>query len=122
MASRSGQCNCGSVAISLKANPSETVVCHCLNCRRAGGPYSINYVLDDSEVIIDDLKHSLKEYEDLNTKSGNLVRRNFCQACGSPVYTKSITMPGKLLVKASLFDEVVVARADVFTERKIHWA
>ncbi|KAL6835786.1 Mss4-like protein [Trichoderma sp. SZMC 28015] len=122
MASVSGSCNCGSVTVSLTAPPSKTVACHCLNCRRAGGPYSINYVVDESEVKVDDARSTLNEYEDYKTASGNLGRRNFCKACGSPIYTIDITMPGKLLIKASLFDDIVEDRMDVFLDRKIQWS
>ncbi|OPB38917.1 hypothetical protein A0O28_0020230 [Trichoderma guizhouense] len=127
MASLTGSCNCGSITVSLTAPPSKTVACHCLNCRRAGGPYSINYVVDESEVKIDDARGTLNEYEDYKTASGNLgrkafIQRNFCKACGSPIYTIDITMPGKLLIKASLFDDIVEDRLDVFLDRKIQWS
>ncbi|KAJ4865478.1 glutathione-dependent formaldehyde-activating enzyme domain-containing protein [Trichoderma breve] len=126
MASTTGSCNCGSITVSLSAPPSKTVACHCLNCRRAGGPYSINYVMDESEVKVDDVRDTLNEYEDYKTASGNLgrafIQRNFCKACGSPIYTIDITMPGKLLIKASLFDDIVEDRMDVFLDRKIQWS
>ncbi|KAL7948156.1 Mss4-like protein [Trichoderma barbatum] len=122
MASVKGSCNCGSITVSLTTPPSKTVACHCLNCRRAGGPYSINYVVDEVEAKVDDAQHTLHEYEDYNTASGNLARRNFCKACGSPVYTIDLTMPGKLLIKASLFDDIIAERIDVFLDRKIQWS
>lgn len=40
----------------------------------------------------------------------------------SPIYTIDITMPGKLLIKASLFDDIVAERMDVFSDRQIHWS
>lgn len=39
----------------------------------------------------------------------------------SPIYSLDVTMPGKLLAKASLFDDVVPERMDVFSEREIKW-
>lgn len=63
-----------------------------LNCRRAGGrkeqtqrlvsyewhwwsiAYSINYVVDETEVKVNDARGTLNEYEDYKTASGNLGR------------------------------------------------
>ncbi|KAL7803958.1 hypothetical protein V8C43DRAFT_300100 [Trichoderma afarasin] len=127
MASVTGSCNCGSITVSLTVPPSKTVACHCLNCRRAGGPYSINYVVDESEVKVDDARGTLNEYEDNKTVSGNLGRMVFLIEGVDleeflPIYTIDITMPGKLLIKASVFDDIVEDRIDVFLDRKIQWS
>jgi hypothetical protein len=54
-----------------------------LNCRRAGSSVgSIVYLLDNSEVKIDDPNGALKSYEDADTKSGNSIVRQFCGNCG----------------------------------------
>jgi hypothetical protein len=54
-----------------------------LNCRRAGSSVgSIIYLLDNSEVKIDDPNGALKSYKDGDTKSGNSIVRQFCGNCG----------------------------------------
>ncbi|KAK1762333.1 glutathione-dependent formaldehyde-activating enzyme [Phialemonium atrogriseum] len=121
MASRTGHCNCGKIVVSLNASPSEVMVCHCLNCRRAGGPCSINYICDEKGVSIQDANGCLKDFKDHDTQSGNVITRSFCQGCGSPVCTCSPALPGKLVVKASLFTDIATAREEVFEERKISW-
>jgi hypothetical protein len=56
---------------------------HSSNCKRAGSaPFSIVYMLDKSEVEIKDPSGALKSYEDRDTKSGNLLIRQFCGNCG----------------------------------------
>ncbi|KAL7917596.1 Mss4-like protein [Trichoderma austrokoningii] len=121
MATYTGTCNCGSVTVTLATTPSITYACHCLNCRRAGGPFSINYILGEDEVTIYDWKESRKQYIDVNTKSKATVKRTFCQTCGSPLYSQLESMTGKYLVKASLFDDITSTKTDVFEERQIHW-
>ncbi|PTB35536.1 hypothetical protein M441DRAFT_152746 [Trichoderma asperellum CBS 433.97] len=121
MASYSGTCNCGSVTVTLAVTPSMTYACHCLNCRRAGGPFSINYILSEDEVTVQDSHDSREQYIDVNTISKATVRRTFCQMCGSPLYSQLESMAGTFFIKASLFDEITPTKTDVFQDRQIHW-
>ncbi|KAL6900589.1 Mss4-like protein [Trichoderma evansii] len=121
MASYSGTCNCGSVTVTLATAPSMTYACHCLNCRRAGGPFSINYILGEDEVTVHDSNDSRKQYIDINTISKATVKRTFCQTCGSPIYSQLESMAGKYFIKASLFDEIIPTKTDVYQDRQIHW-
>ncbi|PKK48985.1 hypothetical protein CI102_4144 [Trichoderma harzianum] len=121
MSSYSGTCNCGSITVTLNAAPSATLACHCSNCRRSGGPFSINYFLEEKDFTVSDPKSSAKQYLDYNTASKASVTRTFCQTCGSPLFSQPEKLPGKYFVKASLFDEIPSARSDIFLERKIHW-
>lgn len=53
------------------------------NCKRAGSSMcSIVFMLDHSEVDIQDPSGALKNYTDANTKSGNAITRQFCGNCG----------------------------------------
>ncbi|UKZ69634.1 uncharacterized protein TrAtP1_010640 [Trichoderma atroviride] len=121
MASYTGTCNCGSVTVTLATAPSMIYACHCLNCRRAGGPFSMNYILGEDEVTVHDSKNSRKQYVDTNTTSKATVKRTFCQNCGSPLYSQAEKLAGKYFVKASLFDEITMTKTDIFQDRQIHW-
>ncbi|PYI24788.1 hypothetical protein BO99DRAFT_418358 [Aspergillus violaceofuscus CBS 115571] len=109
-----GHCMCGRIQVSLPQQPSQSLRCHCLGS-------SINYVLGDSDVTIKDSRLSLKSYGDYHTQSGNIVLRQFCSECGSPISTKSPDFPGKTLLKASLFDEISRPSQEVFTCRRQTW-
>ena len=39
----------------------------------------------------------------------------------SPVYSKDVHIPGKVFLKASLFEQVATGTEDVFTDRTIQW-
>ncbi|KAF2468905.1 uncharacterized protein BDR25DRAFT_289884 [Lindgomyces ingoldianus] len=115
-----GACNCGSITITLPSLPSRSILCYCFNCRRAGGPCSVNYVIELSEIEIEDAQNTLKSYQDSNTKSGNTITRRFCGNCGSPVMS---LVPGmtKVFVKGSLFDSMSEPNSEFFLERKPDW-
>jgi hypothetical protein len=56
---------------------------HSSNCRRAGSSVgSIVYILDKTEVEIEDGCGSLRSYKDSDTKSGGAITRQFCGNCG----------------------------------------
>ncbi|KAF2146395.1 uncharacterized protein K452DRAFT_315572 [Aplosporella prunicola CBS 121167] len=116
-----GHCNCESIKVTLKEQPSESLLCHCHNCRRTGGLFSVNYVLDEPEAVIDDSNSALKVYQDKNTASGNTVQRGFCSGCGSPIFTKSPQFPGKVLVKANVFDITATPTTEVFSVGRETW-
>ncbi|KAF2705750.1 hypothetical protein K504DRAFT_438924 [Pleomassaria siparia CBS 279.74] len=102
-----GNCNCGSITVELGALPSQSLLCHCSNCRRAGAaPFTVNYYLDVKEIHLKDAKNSLKSYEDSNTTSGNTIIRKFCGNCGSPVMTLVSPDAEKAILKAGLFDHM----------------
>ncbi|KDN61992.1 putative conserved hypothetical protein [Colletotrichum sublineola] len=128
--------------VTLSKKPDNVVVCHwyelfrnnsrvslscppiSTNCKRAGGgPYSMNFFVDDGQWEIEDSQKTLTEYLDLNTDSGNTLKRFFCRMCGSDSPVKSVakTLPGKALIKASLFDEIPTKRSDYYEHKAIKW-
>jgi hypothetical protein len=79
MSSTTGQCVCGQITVSIPKealNTSDNIaVCHCKNCRRAGGSLgSINVIIAESAVKI---TGQPKTYQDYNTDSGKPVQRVF---------------------------------------------
>ncbi|KAF9878721.1 glutathione-dependent formaldehyde-activating enzyme [Colletotrichum karsti] len=121
MAGFTGHCNCGGVKVTLKEKPDQVLVCHCANCKRAGGPFSMNFFVEDGEMELEDSQKTLSEYLDHNTDSGNIVHRFFCKNCGSPVKTTSPAVPGKAFLKASLFDDIPTKKHEVYTEKALHF-
>ncbi|KAK1569608.1 Mss4-like protein [Colletotrichum navitas] len=121
MASYQGHCNCGSIKVTLSKKPENVVACHCANCKRAGGPFSMNFFVDDGQWEIEDNQKTMTEYQDLNTDSGNTVHRFFCRNCGSPVKTTAKPFPGKAIIKASLFDDIPTKRSDIFEHKALNW-
>ncbi|KAJ8107600.1 hypothetical protein OPT61_g8754 [Boeremia exigua] len=46
----------------------------------------------------------LKQYDDRETETGEVVHRSFCSNCGSAMLTKSPRMPGVTIVPSGVFD------------------
>jgi hypothetical protein len=108
------------------------------NCRRAGGSIgSIIYVIDKTDVQINDTKNTLKSYTDSDTKSGNTIIRQFCSDCGSYVKSNmvrnlntdfgrpitSLTTDGgsKMYLKGGLFEQIPKATYKSFEQDEPEW-
>ncbi|KAF2260134.1 hypothetical protein CC78DRAFT_536563, partial [Lojkania enalia] len=116
-----GHCNCASIKITIPELPSHSSVCFCANCRRAGsGILSVNYLFDLSDVEVHDLKGTMRNYRDTNTKTGNTITRRFCGECGSPIMTL-LPKGTKIILKAGLFDQIPPPISEVFGHAKVPW-
>ncbi|TKW51615.1 hypothetical protein CTA1_3605 [Colletotrichum tanaceti] len=118
MAPYQGHCNCGSVKVTLGDKPESVIVCHCANCRRTGGPFSMNFFVGDGQWSIEDSQNTLAEYVDTNTDSGNAVHHH------SPVKSEipAKASPAQVLVKASLFDDIPTKRIEFYDHKALNWA
>jgi hypothetical protein len=150
-----GRCNCASIKVTIPGGmPKESAICYwynslppplhrtplnnnSANCRRAGGSIgSIIYVIDKTDVEINDTKNTLKSYTDSDTKSGNTIIRQFCSDCGSYVDSKaghcnadvgrpiaSLTTDGgsKMFLKGGLFEQIPKATYKSFEQDEPEW-
>lgn len=98
-----GGCLCGSVRYSSETQPIVTANCHCKNCQKQGGAaFSVNIGMPKAGLEI--TGDSLTVYEDVGD-SGNAVNRNFCNKCGSPIYSELVTAPDLVFIKAGTLDD-----------------
>ncbi|CAF4058649.1 unnamed protein product [Adineta steineri] len=127
-----GHCLCDEIKVKIQRETlndisNGTALCHCENCKRAtGGLSSYNLILPEDKVVVLDSKSLMKQYDDTNTKSKNLVERYFCSQCGSPIYSKSSKlMPKKRIIKLSLFsgkiDQLPCPSIEVFCKDMMKW-
>jgi len=97
-----GRCLCGAVTYQAEADPVATLVCHCKNCQRqAGAAFSINLVVPSDSIST---TGTLKTFTD-QADSGNTVDRQFCPACGSPLFSKPSANPALTIIKAGTLDD-----------------
>ncbi|KAH8821319.1 Mss4-like protein [Xylogone sp. PMI_703] len=97
-----GTCNCGKIKISIPKDsfPTSSMLCHCMNCRVAGGTlFSVNLATPVKAVSV---TGTTKTYNDTGD-SGKPVIRHFCGDCGSPIFSEAKLTPGVLYVKGSVF-------------------
>lgn len=100
-----GHCLCGSISYSCDAEPLFTALCHCKNCQRqTGTSFSIVVGVPDAELRIegDTLGTIATQGEEHPDQDSN---RSFCNACGSPIVTRSEALPGVAILKAGTLND-----------------
>ena len=99
---RQGGCLCGQVRYELFGEPLAVVICHCKNCQKqSGSTFSIN-IIGQSEQI--EIKGNLSTYADTND-SGDPVNRNFCENCGSPIFSEILSQGNLIALKVGTLDD-----------------
>ncbi|WP_460156731.1 GFA family protein [Pseudomonas sp. S2_H10] len=108
MTSIDGGCLCGCVKYSSHVAPLTTAVCHCTDCQKqSGSAFSINLLLPAEGFVV--AGETLASYEKPGG-SGHPVRRFFCNACGSALYSEIAAMPGVLAIKAGTLSNAAQAQ------------
>jgi hypothetical protein len=117
---QTGGCLCGKIRYTLNADPVMCVTCHCKNCQRqAGSSLSIIIGVPDGSV---DVEGEVTTYNDTGD-SGATVRRQFCNTCGSPVFTRVDSPQGILFIKAGTLDDTSALKPSLhcYAKSKQNW-
>jgi hypothetical protein len=99
-----GRCLCGSVTYSADAEPVVQAVCHCTDCQRqTGNPFSVIVAVprDSFEVA----GTTLSSFSTIGEDHGGETQRNFCSACGSPIFSIAAVAPQLAFIKAGSLDD-----------------
>ncbi|OAL46595.1 hypothetical protein IQ07DRAFT_155834 [Pyrenochaeta sp. DS3sAY3a] len=117
-----GRCNCAGIKVSIPSMPEQSAICYCSNCRRAGSSVgSVVYMMDKTDVSLDDPNHYLKSYTDQDTVSGNTITRQFCSNCGCPVFSILDPASPKVIIKGGLFLELPPPAFKSFDHEEPKW-
>ncbi len=117
---KTGGCLCGAVRYSFTGEPLMQALCHCKNCQRqAGSGWSMLIALPLVAVTI---AGEVQTYVD-HSQTGNAVHRQFCPACGSPVFTRVPAQPEMIFIKAGSLDDTSGFKPQVqfWTASKQDW-
>lgn len=102
---RRGSCLCGSVQVTLSADPVAVGICHCRDCQKqTGTSFSMVALVPLSSV---EVTGQLGRF-DTRGDSGLAVERSFCPKCGSPIRTDSdgTRQQGIAIIKAGILENV----------------
>jgi hypothetical protein len=116
-----GGCMCGAVRYSIEAEPITVRTCWCRSCQFIGaGSATVNVVFPRAAISVEG---ELRDYSS-KADSGNLMHRQFCAACGTPVFTGSEARPHMLAVRAGTLDDPNVVKPDIviWTSMAPSWA
>lgn len=114
-----GSCLCSEVQFAIAAELGPIQVCHCIQCRKAqGGPFATNIAVAAGDFTITSGEHLLVAYESSPGK-----HRLFCRQCGSHVYSRRLSTPGVVRVRAGLINEPLTVRPawHIYTAQKSNW-
>jgi hypothetical protein len=115
-----GGCLCGKIRYTLNADPLLCVTCHCKNCQRQAGS-ALSIIIGVPEAAVQ-IVGEVTTYNDTGD-SGATVRRQFCNTCGSPVFTRIDSPPGMMFIKAGTLDDTTMLKPafHCYTKSKQDW-
>jgi hypothetical protein len=116
-----GGCLCGAVRFTIDAAPMAARTCWCRLCQYlGGGSATVNVCFPADAVTID----GEVRYHDNIADSGNRMRRGFCPACGTPLFSAAESRPHLLFVRAGALDDpgVMAPAMTIWTSQAPEWA
>ncbi|QFT78793.1 GFA family protein [Erythrobacter sp. THAF29] len=117
---QTGGCLCGKVRYTLDADPIVCVTCHCKNCQKQAGS-ALSIIIGVPENALE-VEGQVKTYNDKGD-SGATVYRQFCDTCGSPVFTRLDDSKGLMFIKAGTLDDTsgLQPQFHCYTKSKQNW-
>jgi hypothetical protein len=99
-----GRCLCGAVTYSADAEPVVQAVCHCTDCQRqTGNPFSVIVAVPRAAFNVEG--GTLASFVTTGEDHGGDTERNFCSACGSPLFSVAAVAPELAFIKAGSLDD-----------------
>jgi hypothetical protein len=99
-----GRCLCGSVTYSSDAEPVIQAACHCTDCQRqTGNPFSVIVGVPRAAFNVEG--DTLASFSTIGEDHGGETQRNFCSACGSPLFSAAAVAPELVFIKAGSLDD-----------------
>ena len=117
---QTGQCLCGSVKLSISAEPIVWRMCWCTDCQAfAAGSATYNAMFPADAIQTDGIVHWFQSKAD----SGNLMSRGFCPNCGTPIFTKGAARPDVCGVRVGVLPEMreIKPQAVIWTDSAPGW-
>jgi hypothetical protein len=103
MTTRTGGCLCGAVRYEVTGDPVFQFACHCTDCQRTnGGGPSLGMAFPTP--MFRPTKGQAKTYESAGD-SGQMVVRQFCENCGSQLFSHPVATTGLTMIKIGSLDD-----------------
>ncbi len=118
-----GRCLCGNVTFTAEGDAVVQAACHCTDCQRqTGNPFSVVVAVPSEGFSAEG--DTLASYATIGEDHGGETQRNFCSACGSPMFSVAAVMPEMIFIKAGTLDDAswVQPSIEVWTSSAQPWA
>ena len=100
---RTAQCSCGQLSVTVEGDPALVVLCNCTACqRRTGSVFGIGAYFNHEQVT--DISGEQKIYE-RPSDSGRPAEGHFCPVCGTTVYWQIHIWPDRYGIAAGCFSD-----------------
>ena len=118
MTEHNGGCHSGKVKFTAK-DPMISVAYNCQRCHKLSGSLHLGIIFSEKIFSVDG---ELSSYEYV-AGTGNKVNSNFCDICGSKIYSKAELFEGLVSVKLGVLDDApdFPPQMEVFTNYKLNW-
>ena len=114
-----GACLCGQIRFTITGGIRNIVYCHCSQCRKAqGSAFATNGIVASEHFQIESGEEALTSYEATPGQS-----KYFCKFCGSPIISKTDSVPGQVRVRLGTIESDITERpqAHIFITSKANW-
>ena len=121
MALFTGGCACGAVRYQAASDPVAARMCVCRICQRqTGGAGSVLAFFATDSFTVEGGTGDFTSVAD----SGNIIHRQFCPQCGTPLFSSAEVRPHLIGVRVGSLDDPssVTPTAIVWTEEAPAWA
>jgi hypothetical protein len=98
-----GGCLCGAVRYEISGEPAMQAICHCSHCQKQAGS-AFSTIVGVPEAALTITAGAPTSYLD-HGESGKAVERQFCETCGSPLFSIVEGAPGMTFVKSGTLDD-----------------
>ncbi len=97
-----GGCMCGAVRFKISGELKNPMLCHCKTCQKQSGS-AVSTIIGVAATDIE-VEGEVKTFVS-ETERGGTIDRQFCPACGSPLFSLSPNLPDMVFVKVGTFDD-----------------
>ena len=104
-----GGCLCGAVRFTVDRKPVLARACWSRDCQYlSSGNASVNVIVAADGLTV---SGSMGAYVS-RADSGNMVRRRFCGACGTPLFSEVVGEPAYVAVRVGALDDREIGRPE----------
>ena len=97
-----GSCQCGSIRYQVKADPLQTYVCHCSECRKqSASAFGISVIVESADLQL--VSGQPQVWSRSATKGGTLDCA-FCPSCGTRLWHGNPEKDEKISLKGGAID------------------
>jgi hypothetical protein len=100
---KTGGCLCGAIRYRLVDDPATLYACHCTDCQTATGSSFVLSMIVPREAI--ELVRGAPEVSEFVLDGGRRVRRLFCRACGTALWSEPPAVPQVRTLRAGTLDD-----------------